>query len=51
MEGKAMKALYSNSAATIVGREMQNQAIGSGFLGVGVGTGSLIYNLGDYYDR
>jgi RHS repeat-associated protein len=51
MQGKAMKTLYSNSAATIIGREMQNQAIGSGLLGVSAGTGSLIYNLSDYYDR
>jgi len=43
--GKGWKTLYSNSAATIVGRQMQNQAVGSGLLGIGVGTGSLYYNL------
>jgi hypothetical protein len=51
MQGRATTTLYSNNAATIAGRELQNQAIGSGLLGVGAGTGSLYYNLNGYFDK
>jgi hypothetical protein len=43
--GLAPRTLYSNSAATIIGRAWQNQAIGEGLMFTGVGTGSLIYHL------
>ena len=45
LQGRGWKTLYSNAEATIIGRKWQNQAIGSGLLHIGVGTGSLFYNL------
>jgi RHS repeat-associated protein len=44
VQGLGWKTLYSNSAATIMGRAWQNQAIGLGLSQIGFGIGANIIN-------